>query len=129
MQQSMKRPTSWMRSPNRRRQMSTPKRIRSAKRPDQDEARFDDLSLDEAFSDSQEHELDEHEQSPREDEWARSAGTAASDDSLSADDTLGLYLQQMGAVPLLNRKEELDLAQRLERACRRYRHAALYNWS
>ena len=31
------------------------------------------------------------------------------------DDTLGLYLRQMGAIPLLSRQEELALAQRLER--------------
>jgi RNA polymerase primary sigma factor len=43
----------------------------------------------------------------------------------SPDDTLGLYLRQMGAIPLLNRKEELELAQRLETARNRYRHAAL----
>ena len=43
------------------------------------------------------------------------------EDSLSADDTLGVYLQQMGAVPLLSRDEELALAQRLERARHRYR--------
>jgi RNA polymerase primary sigma factor len=44
------------------------------------------------------------------------------------DDALGLYLRQMGAIPLLNRKEELELAQRLERARRRYRRAALCSW-
>jgi len=44
------------------------------------------------------------------------------------DDTLGLYLRQMGAIPLLNRKEELELSQRLERARQRYRHAALLSW-
>src|SRR6202011_5144464 len=48
--------------------------------------------------------------------------------SQSADDALGLYLRQMGAIPLLSRKEELDLAQRLETARRRYPHAALLNW-
>ena len=30
------------------------------------------------------------------------------------DDALGLYLRQMGAIPLLNRKQELALAKRLE---------------
>jgi RNA polymerase primary sigma factor len=44
------------------------------------------------------------------------------------DDTLGLYLRQMGSIPLLNRQQELDLAQRLERARQRYRHAALCSW-
>jgi RNA polymerase primary sigma factor len=46
----------------------------------------------------------------------------------SPDDTLGLYLRQMGAIPLLNRKEELELSQRLEKARQRYRHAALLSW-
>jgi RNA polymerase primary sigma factor len=46
----------------------------------------------------------------------------------SGDDTLALYLRQMGAIPLLNRKQELELAVRLEAARRRYRHAALWNW-
>jgi len=44
------------------------------------------------------------------------------------DDALGLYLRQMGAIPLLNREQELALAQRLERKRNRYRRAALLNW-
>jgi RNA polymerase primary sigma factor len=44
------------------------------------------------------------------------------------DKALGLYLSQMGSIPLLDRQEELDLAQRLDAAGRRYRHAALWNW-
>jgi RNA polymerase primary sigma factor len=44
------------------------------------------------------------------------------------DDALGLYLRQMGAIPLLNRDEELALAKRLEAARQRYRRAALSNW-
>lgn len=44
------------------------------------------------------------------------------------DDALGLYLRQMGAIPLLNREQELALAQRLETARNRYRHAALCSW-
>jgi RNA polymerase primary sigma factor len=34
----------------------------------------------------------------------------------------------MGAIPLLNRKEEETLAKKLERQRQRYRHAALCNW-
>jgi len=56
------------------------------------------------------------------------AEAAEGESSQSPDDTLGLYLRQMGAIPLLSRKEELDLAQRLETARRRYRHAALLSW-
>src|SRR6516162_9029057 len=49
-------------------------------------------------------------------------------ESQGPDDALGLYLRQMGSIPLLNRQQELSLAQRLERARRRYRRAALANW-
>jgi RNA polymerase primary sigma factor len=45
-----------------------------------------------------------------------------------ADDSLGLYLRQMGAIPLLSRKEELALARRLESARKRFRAVALRNW-
>src|SRR5438105_9804976 len=45
-----------------------------------------------------------------------------------ADDALGLYLRQMGAIPLLTRDQELALAQRLEQKRLRYRRAALASW-
>jgi RNA polymerase primary sigma factor len=41
------------------------------------------------------------------------------------DDALGLYLRQMGAIPLLNKEKELALAQRLEFHRNRFRCAAL----
>ena len=50
-------------------------------------------------------------------------------DGPTADDALGLYLQQMGNIPLLTREQELELSQRLERVRARYRHAVLWNWS
>src|SRR5437868_109054 len=46
-----------------------------------------------------------------------------------AEDALGLYLKQMAAIPMLNRKQELEVVQRLEVARRRYRRAALWNWN
>jgi len=46
----------------------------------------------------------------------------------SPDDALGLYLRQMGAIPLLNRQQELTLARRLEHTRNRFRHAAMSNW-
>ena len=52
----------------------------------------------------------------------------AADDESAPDDALGLYLRQMGAIPLLNREQELALAKRLEHQRRRYRRAALANW-
>jgi len=51
-----------------------------------------------------------------------------SDGSHSADDALGLYLRQMGAIPLLSREEELALARRLERVRERFRRAAFSCW-
>ncbi len=42
-----------------------------------------------------------------------------------ADDALGVYLRQMGAIPLLSRDQELELAQRLEFYRNRFRSAAL----
>jgi len=50
------------------------------------------------------------------------------EDAHAPDDALGLYLRQMGAIPLLDRKQELALAERLEAKRRRYRLAALCNW-
>jgi RNA polymerase primary sigma factor len=44
------------------------------------------------------------------------------------DDALGLYLRQMGAIPLLNRAQELALARRLEHTRGRFRRAALTSW-
>jgi RNA polymerase primary sigma factor len=56
------------------------------------------------------------------------SGISSRGSNRSADDALGLYLKQMGAIPLLNRKQELELAQRLEAARSRFRHAALSSW-
>ncbi len=45
--------------------------------------------------------------------------------STGADDSLGLYLRQMGAIRLLNKDDERTLAVRLERGRARFRAAAL----
>src|SRR5215468_10889240 len=66
------------------------------------------------------HDVDEVE--PDEDDL-RAVEVIEEEASQAPDDTLGLYLRQMGSIPLLNRKQELDLAQRLETARKRYRHA------
>jgi len=47
------------------------------------------------------------------------------DNGHGPDDALGLYLRQMGAIPLLNRTDEIEVAQRLERSRNRFRMAAL----
>jgi RNA polymerase primary sigma factor len=76
-----------------------------------------------------EDEDDDEDEAHGDEEDRASTGEAAEEDSGQAhDDTLGLYLRQMGAIPLLNRKEELELSQRLEHARQRYRHSALLSW-
>jgi RNA polymerase primary sigma factor len=62
------------------------------------------------------------------DEEAPAAQEGHEADENAPDDALGLYLRQMGAIPLLSREEELALAQRLEHKRNRYRRAALLNW-
>ena len=59
---------------------------------------------------------------------AEEGGSPDAGDSNSPDDALGLYLRQMGAIPLLNREQELGLARRLEATRKRYRHAAFCSW-
>src|SRR5262245_54267749 len=56
-------------------------------------------------------------------------GVAEAVDSPTGDHALGLCLKQMGAIPMLNRKQELALAQRLEISRKRYRRAVLFNGS
>ncbi len=48
--------------------------------------------------------------------------------SMGPDDALGLYLKQMGAIPLLNREKELELAHKLERVRGRFRRAVMLHW-
>jgi RNA polymerase primary sigma factor len=57
-----------------------------------------------------------------------SAAPAASDDE-GGNDALSVYLRQMGAIPLLNREQEIELTGRLDRLRQRYRRAALWNWA
>ena len=86
----------------------------------------DDLSShlrgDEAGSDAWDLDDDEPE------EAAPAEAADAEGSSHSPDDALGLYLRQMGAIPLLDRNQELTLAMRLEDRRNRYRMAALSNW-
>jgi len=56
------------------------------------------------------------------------AAEGAEVDTHGPDDALGLYLRQMGAIPLLTRDQELALAERLEYRRTRYRHVAMANW-
>jgi RNA polymerase primary sigma factor len=74
-------------------------------------------------------ELEEAEELHEEDAALPASSEAAEEEDTHApDDALGLYLRQMGAIPLLDRKQELALAERLERRRRHYRMTALLNW-
>jgi RNA polymerase primary sigma factor len=73
-----------------------------------------DLNADDLFDADATHEVAAEEEVP--------TGGGGSDDAL------GLYLKQMGAIPLLNREKELSLAIRLENARKRYRRAVLFCW-
>ncbi len=88
-------------------------------------ARFDTPSVlpaAAAFDDADDDWGPEPEETPAQND-------AAAENSNGPDDALGLYLRQMGAIPLLTRQQELDLARRLERARERFRRAAMLNWS
>ena len=69
------------------------------------------------------------DQLPCADDLAPAANEAETGHFQAPDDALGLYLRQMGAIPLLSREQELALAQRLEMQRSRYRRATLANWS
>jgi RNA polymerase primary sigma factor len=47
----------------------------------------------------------------------------------ATEDTLGMYLRQMGAIPMLTREQELQLSKVLERRRQRFRRAALSSWA
>jgi RNA polymerase primary sigma factor len=71
----------------------------------------------------------EHDEEEEEDTVASAEEVVEDSDNHGADDSLGLYLRQMGAIPLLNREQELSLARRLEHHRTRYRHASLVTWT
>jgi RNA polymerase primary sigma factor len=77
-----------------------------------------------------EDDLEEEEELPtlEEDTLPAAPEAVEEEDTHAPDDALGLYLRQMGAIPLLDRKQELALAERLERRRRQYRMTALLNW-
>jgi RNA polymerase primary sigma factor len=76
--------------------------------------------FDEVFDDTLHNEdADQHDERADVD---AAAGDAA---GVSASDPFGLYLNQMGSIPMLKRKDELALTMKVDRLRRRYRHAAL----
>ena len=91
--------------------------------------RHDQAHLDDHGHAYYSHDAEDVEElHPADAEHPAATETVEEDTGQSPDDPLGLYLRQMGAIPLLNRKEELELSQRLEKARLRYRHAALLSW-
>ena len=83
----------------------------------------EDAELDEDRDDDGD-EIDEIEDAAVEGPIAQDEATEE-DYASGPDDALGLYLRQMGSIPLLNRQRELDLAQKLEYRRNRFRVAAL----
>jgi RNA polymerase primary sigma factor len=71
---------------------------------------------------------DAEEEAAASEEGGAAAAEGEEGDPHAPDDALGLYLRQMGAIPLLSREQELALAERLEYRRRRYRRAALSSW-
>jgi hypothetical protein len=59
--------------------------------------------------------------------WPAMAPEAEAD-AQSSEDGLGVYLKQMGSIPLLDRQQELELGTRLDVTRRRYRRAAFWHW-
>jgi RNA polymerase primary sigma factor len=97
------------------RPMDELRREDSAELDERDEA--DDDLADESDENDDDTALEPEErdaEAPAEDEYAG-----------GPDDALGLYLRQMGSIPLLNREKELALAKRLEYRRNRFRSAAL----
>jgi RNA polymerase primary sigma factor len=72
-----------------------------------------DHAVDFAENDFEEHDLEE------------TASPVPVEDSISAAEPFGVYLQQMGSIPLLTRPQELELTRRLDHLRWRYRRAAL----
>jgi RNA polymerase primary sigma factor len=75
------------------------------------------------------HEEVLHPVSPEDNFEEQPAAKPTSPHGPGSDETLGLYLQEMGSIPMLSRTEELALARRLEVLRRRFRRAALWNWA
>jgi len=72
--------------------------------------------------------LRQNDLAPASEERDSHVSTAADYEGTGSDEALGTYLRQMGSVPLLKPRQELELTQRLAQVRRRYRHAALWNW-
>jgi RNA polymerase primary sigma factor len=88
---------------------------------DESAAVDDEFDLGDELDEGEDTELEAaDERNPREEE-----APAEEEYASGPDDALGLYLRQMGAIPLLTRDRELALAQKLEHHRDRFRRAAL----
>ncbi len=80
-------------------------------------------------SENLDHEEPEETEQLDQDEESTPVAEVETEGVQAPNDALGLYLRQMGAIPLLSREQELALARKLEEQRSRYRRAALANWS
>jgi RNA polymerase primary sigma factor len=71
--------------------------------------------------------LDEHEHTDAEEAGPDREAHSEGHEGPSTDDILGVYLKQMGSIPLLTRDQEIEIARRLETLKNRYRRAVLWN--
>src|SRR5262245_46823356 len=123
--------TAWTSSRHSRSAPSSPPTRRRGRRPAQTLLESGDLhEQDLPFEEETARAESSSEESVAEEDAGHtgSAEDADLDTTSGPDDALGLYLRQMGAIPLLNRTEELALARRLETTRQRYRRAALSTW-
>jgi RNA polymerase primary sigma factor len=93
--------------------------------PDSPAAPPDIDDEDEERAEDREDEDEDDEKEADDEDAAEEKAAAEEHDDTAADDTLGVYLRQMGAIPLLNRVQELSMAIALENARDRFRHATL----
>src|SRR5947209_5973380 len=94
-------------------------RSRRRRLPDSDEERNPEAAAEAADEDDEDEDETELDEAPAPAEELDEGYTSGPDDAL------GLYLRQMGAIPLLNRINEIEVARRLERARDRFRRAAM----
>src|SRR5437764_942403 len=109
MQQSIKQPTQWRKLSTRRQSVAAAMNSVRPKSKRKSEEHPDEVVRDDCRAGFQSHDSDTVEEHELDDTPAVPAEAPMSEESLSGDDGLGLYLQQMGSVPLLNRAAELEI--------------------
>src|SRR5262249_51844598 len=99
-----------------------------ASKPESAARRMSDAGWDRPLAVGFDAEDPSREELEEQEESFAAAGAPEDGETRGPDDALGLYLRQMGSIPLLTRDQELALAQRLEHERTRYRHSALASW-